>query len=303
MSKEFALTHKIIECLGGLTNHNYKFEYDGAQFVFRAPGKRTQEFIDRKAEAYNARIAYEFGLGPEIIYCDGDKGSLVTRYIHKAKSLSKQDLKCPILMRRVLDAIKSLHSRGPVLSGHFDPFNTIDRYLRHLKHRRVEISTEYQTALRKIQPLRDFLKSNHWLFTACHNDTQLENFLDTGDYIYLIDWEYAGNGDALWDLATLSIEAEFDDHDDKFMLGIYLERTPNFSDLGRLYLYKVICDLVWTPWSVIQAINGNNQIDYYSYGLKRCRRALDHMQKSRFKFHLANIQSSSVNPMRNVTCQ
>jgi thiamine kinase-like enzyme len=36
-----------------------------------------------------------------------------------------------------------------------------------------------------------------------------ENFLDTGERMYIIDYEYAGNNDPMWDLGDLSVEGEF----------------------------------------------------------------------------------------------
>ena len=33
------------------------------------------------------------------------------------------------------------------------------------------------------------------------------NLLDTGERVYVIDWEYSGMNDPVWDLADLSVEA------------------------------------------------------------------------------------------------
>ena len=44
----------------------------------------------------------------------------------------------------------------------------------------------------------------------CHNDSLVDNWvLDSNLKLYLIDWEYSGMNEAMWDLSCLSIEAEF----------------------------------------------------------------------------------------------
>mgnify|MGYP000264842433 CR=1 FL=1 len=50
----------------------------------------------------------------------------------------------------------------------------------------------------------------------CHNDPLCENWVvsDT-DRLYLIDWEYAGMNDGMWDVAAVSIEAGYGRTDDE----------------------------------------------------------------------------------------
>lgn len=46
----------------------------------------------------------------------------------------------------------------------------------------------------------------------CHNDLVAENFLKAEDgTIYLIDWEYSGMNDPMWDIAALFLESNFTD--------------------------------------------------------------------------------------------
>ena len=277
-------------CLGGLTNNSYMFECEGEQYILRSPGNRTGEYIDRQAEALNAKIAYDCGLGPEVVYCDADSGLMVTRFISGATTPGGDDLKHPAMLRRVVDTIKTLHNKGAVLSGHFDPFKTIERYVTYLKKRGGETPRNFDPALIKAQSIRQALESSQRAPTACHVDTVPENFLDTGERIFLLDWEYAGNGDAFWDLAMLSIEAAFEGDDDKRLLEMYLGEPPRAADAGRLFLYKIVCDLVWTPWAAIQTVNGNRKLDYWSYATERCDRALNMMERAEFEHQLRAVQ-------------
>jgi len=44
---------------------------------------------------------------------------------------------------------------------------------------------------------------------ACHNDYLSENFMDDGEKIWIIDWEYGGYGDPYFDLGDFAVEHPF----------------------------------------------------------------------------------------------
>ena len=54
----------------------------------------------------------------------------------------------------------------------------------------------------------------------CHCDPLAENFIDTGERVYVVDWEYAGMNDPMWDLGDLSVEAEFGPEQDQVLLEV-----------------------------------------------------------------------------------
>ena len=48
--------------LGGLTNRVYRLEAGDARYVLRIPGAGTDDYIDRKVEGHNARVAASAGV-------------------------------------------------------------------------------------------------------------------------------------------------------------------------------------------------------------------------------------------------
>ena len=66
----------------------------------------------------------------------------------------------------------------------------------------------------------------------CHCDPLCENFLDTGEPMYIIDYEYAGNNDPMWDLGDLSVEGGFGAEQDAALLAAYFGGEPP-ADAGR----------------------------------------------------------------------
>jgi thiamine kinase-like enzyme len=75
-----------------------------------------------------------------------------------------------------------------------------------------------------------------------------ENFLDTGERMYIIDYEYAGNNDPMWDLGDLSVEGGFDDDQDAALLRAYFAGEPPPTTRSDGDATRRLCDLLWTLW-------------------------------------------------------
>ena len=103
----------------------------------------------------------------------------------------------------------------------------------------------------------------------CHCDPLCENFLDTGTRMFIIDYEYAGNNDPMWDLGDLSVEGQFGQAQDEALLRAYFDGDPPADQCGRMIAYKALCDLLWTLWGVIQHVNGNPADDFWAYAVGR----------------------------------
>ena len=84
----------------------------------------------------------------------------------------------------------------------------------------------------------------------CHNDPLCENWIkDDKEKLYLIDWEYAGMNDYMWDIADVSIEAGFNEECDIELLTAYLNRTPDLIDRKKFLANKIYVDFLWTLWA------------------------------------------------------
>ena len=84
----------------------------------------------------------------------------------------------------------------------------------------------------------------------CHNDVLCENWVvSAAGKMYLIDWEYAGMNDGIWDVADLSIEAVYDHTLDEALLRAYLGREPETMDWKHFLANKLYVDYLWTLWA------------------------------------------------------
>ena len=83
----------------------------------------------------------------------------------------------------------------------------------------------------------------------CHNDPLCENWVYGNERMFLIDWEYAGMNDKMWDLADISIEANYDKKLDTILLKEYFDQEPDALTWKHFYANKIYVDYLWTLWA------------------------------------------------------
>lgn len=158
----------------------------------------------------------------------------------------------------------------------------IDHYLSVIADAGVALPSTFHGDLVQAEAVRKALGCRPQRLVACHCDPVCENFLDTGDRMWLVDWEYSGMSDPMWDLADLSVEAEFDTADEDQFLQAYFGREPTADERGRVTLFKAMTDLLWTLWGLLQVANNNPTGDYESYARNRLDRCEQRMLQPAF---------------------
>lgn len=260
-----------VQRLGGLTN----LVFHAGEWCLRVPGKGTEDYIDRGNEAIAAKEAARVGVGPEVYHADAATGLMVTRFIHGATTMTPESFKTISgAPGRAGAAFKRLHESGAVFPARFELFAMIDDYLGVLATKNVALPEGYHDVLREAETVRVALAAHPLPLVACHCDPLCENFLDTGTRMWIVDWEYSGMNDPMWDLGDLAVEAEFDHAQEEEMIRAYFGGEPGSAERGRIVLYKAMCDLLWTLWGLIQLADGNPAIDFRSYAdgrFARCR--------------------------------
>ena len=266
-----------IERIGGLTNRNYKISVGPESYVLRLAGAGTSEYIDREAEAHNARLAAAAGVNAEVLHFDVGDGTMLARYIDDSLTMSEATFKDLARVERAARAFRRMHSFAQPFTGRFDVFAQIDEYLALLRRNNAKIPNGYEALQKEADAARQVLSERPAILAPCHNDPLAENFLDARDRMYLVDWEYAGMNDPMWDLGDLSVEAGFGPEQDEALLKAYFEGTPPAAQRGRMVLAKGLCDLVWTLWGLLQVMNDNPVDDFWTYSInrfERCKRLL-----------------------------
>jgi thiamine kinase-like enzyme len=241
---------------GGITNHNFKVTFDGDSYVLRVGGKDTGLLgIDRSVEHVASRVAAELGIGPEIAAFVEPEGYLVTRFI-EGNPIPPKEMGRPPTIARAAETLRRIHE-GPRIPGRFDSFRVVETYCATAAARGVPIPDAYGRAKELADEIE--LARGPQPLVPCHNDLLNANFIDDGERIRIVDWEYAGMGDRFFDLANFSINHEFGDHENEALLAAYFgEAKP--SHLASLTLMRFMSDFREAMWGVVQ--QGISELDF-----------------------------------------
>jgi thiamine kinase-like enzyme len=251
---------------GGITNDNFVVrsgEPTRSDFA-RLSEPRPLLGIDRRNERACQEAASAWGLAPEVVY--HEDGLLVTRFI-EGRTLTAADLHEPAILDRLANRLRRLHGSWDELAGeilYFCPFQVIRSYAYTLRRLEAEIPDDLDAMLegarrlsRRIAPFRPVL---------CHNDLLPANLIDDGHRLWLVDWEYAGVGHPLFDLANVSANAGLADDQEARLLSAYRETLePDPRDLAELRIFKVASRLREALWGAIQSVTSDIDFDFRRY--------------------------------------
>jgi thiamine kinase-like enzyme len=279
-----------VERLGGLTNLVYRIDCGERRYALRIPGKGTEAYIDRKVEMHNAHVAARAGVTAEVIHADSASGILLTVYIDDCVTMTPREFaRREGSAARAGRALKRMHDCAEAFEFRFELFVMIDDYLAILDERKAELPAGYAGVVEAAAPVRAALERNPAKLAPCHCDPLCENFLDDGERMWIVDWEYSGMNDPLWDLGDLSVEAGFSAGQDAEMMRAYCGREPLPAETGRMIIYKAMCDLLWTLWGLIQHSDGNPAEDFWAYSIGRFERCKALMATPEFDQHVAAV--------------
>jgi len=280
------------ERLGGLTNRVYRVEAAGRSVVVRIPGEGTEAYIDRAVEAHNAEAAARAGVSPEVVFADPASGVMITRTVPGIVTMTPEGFRDRAgAAARAGRALARLHGSGETFRFRFELFAMIDDYLKVLSTKDVDLPEGYHDVVAAAGPVKEALAAADLPLAPCHCDPLCENFLDTGAEMWIVDWEYSGMNDPMWDLGDLSVEAGMDAAQDAEMMQAYFGRAPTGFETGRMVIYKAMCDLLWTLWGLIQHADGNPAEDFWAYSTGRFARCKALMQDPVFDRHVAAVRA------------
>jgi thiamine kinase-like enzyme len=225
----------------------------------------------------------------EVVLFDASDGLMVTRFVDGAATMNAERFRDLDAVARAGRAFHQLHSDAAPFATDFDLFGMIDDYKRLLAEKGATLPDGYDELQATAEATRAALEAAARPLVPSHCDPLCENFLDTGERMYVIDYEYSGNNDPMWDLGDLSVEGAFGPDQEAALLHAYFGAEPPAAEVGRMVAYKAMCDLLWTLWGVIQHANGNPIDDFWAYAVGRFERCATLMSSDGYSRHLGSI--------------
>jgi len=274
---------------GGLTNRNYRVELDGESYVLRIAGAGSEKLlIDRSREAMAVRSASAAGVAPDVIDYLPDYSVVVTRFV-RGKPLTAKDVREGDILRRVAQVLRTYHSH-PVSEGlgAFSPFDVVRYYYDQAREKNVALPEDLDRAMEMLERIEHAVLGDAPP-CLCHNDLLLGNFIDAGNALLVIDWEYAGLGNRYFDLGNFAAHNQLSDAEERVLLEHYCGAAGP-EDLRRLRLMRLVSDLRESTWGYLQSSISSlhNPQHYRDYG----RRFLDRFLSAPATGDLAVLDST-----------
>lgn len=266
-----------VEVIGGMTNRNFKVSFGDKSYALRIPGKGTEGMIARKNEKKNTLLAYRMGISPEMHYSNEDTGIKLTSFVEGAETLNHATIQQANNVLQIADILQTLHCSRVHMENEFDVFREILSYERLLDKSGGRMYEGYDAYRKDIFAFSDRLDVFGTKSKPCHNDLVPENFIkDANGRLYLVDWEYAGMNDPIWDFASLFIESNFTESNRILMLEKCFEVAVTNEVEEKILLYQVLMDILWSIWARIKESSGD---DFGPYGKLRYDRAIENLKK------------------------
>ena len=244
---------------GGKTNHNVLVQDRGERFVVRFGADIPIHGILRWNELAITRAAHQAGIGPAVRYAE--PGALVLDYV-PAQPITPADRQGAANVPALAQMVRRVHHdvfaamQGTVLA--FWVFHILRDYARHLGAR-PELTNLMAQAAKLDQAVgpTDIVLG--------HNDLLPGNILLGSGRLWLIDWEYAGLGNPLFDLGGIASNNGFTQAEEFTLLECYFDR-PLTDDLWRRYAAMKCASLLReTLWSMVSETQSTVDFDYAAY--------------------------------------
>lgn len=252
---------------GGITNENYRLRFGGGAPVFaKVPGLGTEKFISRDAANQAARQAAAAGISPSVLFYDVESGIEFTEFVEEGfRTATTLDFQRADICLGVVDVYRRWH--GTALLGETKTMiDMVEEHLAQVQSDSIELPEWSDEVLANYRDAVAAFMVNGLELVPAHNDPMPGNFLiDADANVKLIDFDYAANNEASYELGLILTEMFVDVERSRELVTEYRgEFDERF--FARAMLSRMIADTKWGLWGLINAHARDDDFDYYKYG-------------------------------------
>jgi thiamine kinase-like enzyme len=279
---------QISELSGGLTNRNYKVVTPNGTFVVRLSPKGAELLaINRDNEYRNSVSAANAGVGAPVVAYLPSNSVMIVGFINGV-TFTDESFSIPGNITRVAESCRRLHS-GERFVNDFNMFEIQRDYLALVQDRGFRLPDNYLDFLPAVDQIRKALSVRDEGAVPCNNDLLAGNFVDDGQKIWLIDYEYSGNNDACFELGNIWSECHLTlDQLDELIAAYY--GAPLRNKIARAQLQGLMSKYGWTMWASIQQATSALDFDFWEWGMEKYDAAVQMFRGPSFLKLLEDVQ-------------
>lgn len=261
----------IIVLKKGMTNASFVFtcKKDGRKYVYRHPGKGTEEFISRESEYFSMQVAKKLKLDKTFIYMHPTEGWKISYYVENARILDYHNEK---EMAQAMAIMSDLHKANVQSKFAYRLWDQATDFLHKIQKLHKDDTSDFYKLHDKIEKLYKYAQKDGWPECLNHCDTLAANFLIGEDgEMTLIDWEYSGQGDTAQDLGSFIACSDLTYEEALSAIQKYVGHEPTIEELRHYLAYTAIASYCWWLWAIYSETIGVDTGDFlklwhdYSY--------------------------------------
>jgi thiamine kinase-like enzyme len=256
---------------GGLTNLNFKVVDGDENFVVRLGEDDPVHLISRSNEIASCEAAFAVGISPELVY--HEPGILIVRFV-EGRVFGEADVRDDDNLQRIVSLLNRFHHEMPARFDQIPVMFWVFQVLRHYHNILARGRSAHAKRLPELAQIGRELEAavGPVEIVFGHNDLLAANFIDDGEQIWLIDFDYAGFNSPLFDLSNLASNNELSPEQEQAMLEKYFAVSPNRATLTSYHAMKCASLLRETLWSMVSELHSRVDMDFADYTMKNLTR-------------------------------
>jgi thiamine kinase-like enzyme len=265
---------------GGVSNASFTVTDATGTYVARVGEDYPFHQVSREREAIASRAAYEAGLSPDVVHIE--KGLMVVLHL-AARTYTEADVRanaaaCVEIVQRCHREVGKLVTGQGAIFWVFQILRDYARTLKSAQHRHAPDLPRWINIADELEAAQVPLP-----IVFGHHDLLPGNFMDDGERLWLIDWEYGAFGTAMFDLANIAANNSFDERAERVLLKSYFG-APTHALERAFYAMKAASALREALWGMVSELHLNAPgVDYIAYAaeyLGRFERVYAHYQRN-----------------------
>lgn len=262
---------------GGLSNVNFCVEDGGAKFFVRICEDSPYHHVFRDVEARSSEAAFKAGVSPKLVHYE--TGAMVFEF-KDTRTYEGEDVIANI--DRLVPLVKQCHREVPKHIRGVAPLFWVFHVLRDYAHVLREGDSRSLSDVPRYMSVAELLEAETGQIDLVfgHNDLLPANFIDDGERVWLVDWEYGGFNTPLFDLAGMAAMAGFAKEDELRLLELYYDRAPDDALRRKYSAMRCAAALRETMWAMVSELHltpppGANYVDYVTENQERFEVSLE----------------------------
>lgn len=190
----------------GMTNRSLSFCYRNKRYLLRIPGAGSAQLVNRLEEAEVYQAIQDWAYAEPLVAYDPATGRKLTEFVEDTRPCDPRD---PQDRDLLLGLMIDLHEQAFTVNHRFDWAQKLDHY-RQLCKDTPSPFRRNEAVYEQVMQLKGWLETLPDESVLCHMDLNPDNLLirQAGSPV-VIDWEYAGLQDPIFELAMLALYAGF----------------------------------------------------------------------------------------------